>query len=545
MVIQGIERSLANTLFGSFDIESNRFLTADENDLALGRLRQDLQDPSWQIADVRREDLISYLDLGQLVGLINRHKGNAGETKVADIEFVTRIFYSQGIIAIRKRVMHPIRPLESDDLRRLRSIANEVLPKAASMNWEALKEAVVLLDDSEMDLDFPIPSYLAGEDSPVIHNLPPADFDNTGFIDRVAERNKLGQLLETDQKVFTIVGGGGSGKSALALRVCNDMLDLKAPLFRRIVWVTLKTRYLSGEGVREIANAIESVEAVMEAIADALPVRKSQRDLWDDVLKELSHSPTLLVIDNMETIGLEIRDILIRVPAGSKILMTSRIGLGEIEQRFELPDFSSKDAQQLFRRLAVVYNYDSLLRLTPALMTRYCESLSFNPLLIKWFVHAVGGGADPNGILRTGGELDKALEFCHANVYKQLPKTSQQLIEILLSSRTELTKAQLQELAHIGHEEFTKAYQALQRSSMTTRRLDAEGTALFTLDGLVTDYLSRFHPPAETTVQSVRAQMRGWQQEQYRSDMARQSYRYDKTIIHVSNTDERIAAHHL
>ena len=53
---------------------------------------------------------------------------------------------------------------------------------------------------------------------------------------------------------------------------------------------------------------------------------------------------TLLVLDNLESINSEsIREFLFDIPQGSKILTTSRIGIGEFEARHVLEGFNKKE----------------------------------------------------------------------------------------------------------------------------------------------------------------------------------------------------------
>ena len=62
------------------------------------------------------------------------------------------------------------------------------------------------------------------------------------------------------------------------------------------------------------------------------------------VLDQLKANRTLLVVDNLETLGEEVRELVLNIPTKSKVLFTSRVGLGEIEIRYELPGFAPKDA---------------------------------------------------------------------------------------------------------------------------------------------------------------------------------------------------------
>lgn len=545
LLLQGLERSLAENLLRNFEIDSKTFLTVDERSKALQRMHEDLGETSWGLDDIEPEDLLSYLDLGDLVNLLNRHVGSVKNALPDHVSAATQLVTKSGALTIRKRVMHPVRPLEPNDLPTLSSLARRIQIVAPSLIWGLLTESVQQLFRDEAILEVSIPSFWT-EEPPVIHNLPVAEFDDTGFIGRHQERKQLKSLLESDHRVITVVGEAGIGKTALALRVCNDLLEHRTLLFDRVVWVSLKTKYLTPEGIREISDAVDSIGMLIDTLLKVMKADSITRESasWDRVLEHIRATKTLLVIDNLETIGEEIRDLLVHIPSGSKILLTSRVGLGEIELRYELLDFAPKDATHLFRTLVTIYNYTSLKKLKQDRVERYCKSLDHNPLLIKWFVQAVGRGADPETILSNEG-FNQALNFCYASIYDRLEPLAKQLVSVLLAARRELTKAQLQDLTEIQHVPFVKSCQDLIRSSIVERVFQPDGTVSFQIGRLVYEYLSRNYPPDDALVATVREKIRAWQLEQDKSIIESETYRYGPRVIHVETADERISAQHL
>ena len=545
LIMQGLERALASNLVHNFPVDYPDFLTTEEINRALNRLRDDLEESAWGLEDVRNEDLLVYLDLGDLLNLLNRHKSKVQNAKLSEIRSATSILEIQGLLAIRKRVMHPIRPLEADDLSTLMSIASNLRLEAPGLIWHPLVEGLSLAESPEGILGVRIPAYWAEEPN-ILHNLPAAEFDDTGFIGRVSERRQLKRLLESDNRVITVVGAGGIGKTALALRVCHDILEDPTSSLERIVWVSLKTHYLTVDGVREVTDAVDTSDALVERLLSAIktPVYTTPNRTWDRVLEHMRANRTLLVIDNLETLGSDIRELAINVPRDSKLLLTSRIGLGEIELRYEVPHLSGKDTGTLLRSLGVAYNYTAIRRLDEGLINRYCERLHYNPLLIKWFVQAVGKGTTPEDIL-SNADWGSALRFCWKNVYDGLSSQSIEIISTLLAARRKLSQTQLQELLGIDHLQFVEALQELHQSNVVEKNVERDGRAVYQIGGLVFDYLSRYHPPSDTTVKSIRAQLRRWQNEQDRSAVQQNTYRYDFYAIHIDSDDERIATPHL
>jgi LuxR family glucitol operon transcriptional activator len=541
VILSGLERSLAENIIRNFDLDTPGFLVEDEQVRALQRLSEDQADPNVESTDLDVEDLLPYLDLGDLVNLLNRHAKQARNILVEHISAATKLISEQEALTIRKRVMHPIRPLEVDDYPKLLKLGNEIQKVAPSLAWDPLAINLRRLSKQSGLIDVTIPAFWADE-APITHNLPPAEFDDTGFIGRTRERKELKKLLESDHRVITVVGAAGVGKTALTLRVCNDLLEDPNPPFERIVWVTLKTRHLTAEGIRQISEAVDSLGALIDNILKALKV--SPQPSWDVVLDQLKTSKILLVVDNLETLGAEVRELALEIPERSKVLFTSRVGLGEIEIRYELSNFAPKDAVVFFRSLVAIHNCSMFKSLTQQIVNHYTSKLGYNPLLIKWFVLAVCKGGDPEALLTKSG-LHEPLAFFYDNIYENLNAPAKHILSILLASRRELTRAQLQDLTGMQYIHFSQAIQDLIRTSMVTRTSTSDGTMIFQIGSLVYDYLSNKHPPDDKLVKTVRERIRVWQTDQEKSTTDAARYRYGPLVLHVDKTDERIAAQHL
>ena len=545
LIVQGLEHSIVENLLGNFNVDSDNFLSEDEKNKALNRLRDDLDQTEWELDDVTNVDLLTYLDTGDLLGLLNRHKGSVANITRTEIQAATRVMEENALPSIRNRVMHTIRPLEADDLPTLMEIAKGIQSVAPNMMWNPLREGIRLAHSPEGILDVNIPTFWVGEQT-FLHNLPPAEFDDSGFIGRETERRKLKNLLESDHSVVTVVGEGGVGKTALALRVCHDILDDHASDLERIVWVSLKTQYLTSDGIREVIDAVDTTDALVDRLFSVIniPDDDHAEPNWDRVIEQMKANKVLLVIDNLETLGLEIRDLAVNIPRDSKLLLTSRVGLGEIELRYDMPELSGVDAGKLLRNLGVAYNYEAVKRLDDNLLKKYCVRLHHNPLLIKWFVQAVGKGTRPEDVL-ANNDIGQALQFCWENVYDRLSELAVEIISTLLAARQSLSQTQLQELCSTGHVSFILAMQELHQSNIVERRVERDGSTVYQIGSLVLDYLSRFHPPDDRSVKRVRNQLRQWQNEQDRSAFQQQTYRYNRMALAIGSNDQRIAAPHL
>ena len=139
----------------------------------------------------------------------------------------------------------------------------------------------------------------------IVNNLPVAEFEDTGFIGRTNERRGLKNLLLSDHRVITVVGAGGIGKTALAMRVCHDLMDDPSPRFNNLIWVSLKTRFLTADGIKDIKDAVNTQARLLDQIGDVANVQiYLQPDVdWSPVTDHMARHNTLLIVDNLETLG--------------------------------------------------------------------------------------------------------------------------------------------------------------------------------------------------------------------------------------------------
>jgi non-specific serine/threonine protein kinase len=148
------------------------------------------------------------------------------------------------------------------------------------------------------------------------HNLP---FALTSFVGREAERAALGERLTTD-RLLTIVGTGGVGKTRLALEVAHAVLD----------------RFADGVWLVELAG-IRDAALVVPAICAALGIREEPGSpLIETLLGALKPSEHLIVIDNCEHLIATVAPLVSTLLASSarlRVVCTSREPLRVIGER--------------------------------------------------------------------------------------------------------------------------------------------------------------------------------------------------------------------
>ena len=134
----------------------------------------------------------------------------------------------------------------------------------------------------------------------------------TSIIGRQDDLARLTRLLEQGERLITLVGAGGVGKTRLALAVAEAQ---RAAFDGRVGWVSLG----------ELADP----ELLLDAIVRALEITTQGRDPVDALRAALGDAPVLLVLDNMEHLAGSsalLSTMLDRIPALS-LLVTSRVPL--------------------------------------------------------------------------------------------------------------------------------------------------------------------------------------------------------------------------
>ncbi len=264
----------------------------------------------------------------------------------------------------------------------------------------------------------------------------------------------------------------------------------------------------------------------------------------------------ILVIDNLETLSFDgLRpELLSDVPSGSKVVITSRVGLGEIELRYKLDPFDKKQSISLARKFAKSLNLNMLVSASEERLERYCRLLFFNPLLIKWFVASVAAGADPDRLLTKGNQaFAQALQYCFENLFTRLSASEQEILHILAAARRPLTQAELyyllQETTSLEQDKLESTLNTLHNSSMLKRTLGdsrrLESGTNVQLTDVAAEYIARFAPPPSKLFEHTQMALKKLREMTERSAVQEAAYKYDMFAVRAETRDERISAVYL
>jgi tetratricopeptide (TPR) repeat protein len=305
-----------------------------------------------------------------------------------------------------------------------------------------------------------------------MHNLQRPDYRE--FIGRemyIADiLAKLGQRFF----VISIDGIGGVGKTALALEIGHRCLDQK--LFDAIIWVSAKSKRLILTGIDDIIPSLTSYENLINSIIEVLGYETSVSDPLSEkekrVSKLLKTAKCLLIIDNLETVEDEqIFDFIINLPEPSKVLITSRRRLGEVERVVRLKEMTFKEAKKLILMDAQDKSVEPLLKATEPVLSDIYKVTGGIPLAIRWIVGWISMGHDVNWICSRVGKSDSpVLEFCFREIYQNLLSPSgREILCLLPIFDHDPSHDELRFVAKMSDEKFEQAIGELVMLSLLNR----------------------------------------------------------------------------
>lgn len=424
--------------------------------------------------------LLSYVDFGDLYQVLNTHSTALPSAVARHIRAATPQLAK--LVQIRNRVAHN-RPLFYDDC----SITKEVVLSLVNSSTGIWANVGSVLSELET----------AGSQNArqVMHNLPVPDYEETGYIGREKQVQALEKaILQGAHAVITVIGDGGIGKTAIALKVAYDIINSSNCPFDAIVWASAKTQQLTPHEIARVKDSIEDALGLFGEVSRFLGATASKNPA-SEVLAYLAEFNILLILDNLETVlNDEIRDFLRELPQGSKVLITSRIGVGAFENPFRLETMDESDSIQLLRALARIRQVPTLVQLTNKQLKNYCARMQYNPLFIKWFVQAVQIGARPEQVL---GQQDLFLEFCMSNVFEYLSAECHTVLASLFCLPGKHSLAELAFLNDMDAWELEHVVRQLRTTSMITLAPTPRGSTFeskYGLSELARDYIAKHHP---------------------------------------------------
>ena len=329
------------------------------------------------------------------------------------------------IIPIRNAVMHP-RPLGFYDYPMVKTLFENISTRLPCFSWEHVASTKIQIEQHPETL---IPPPTLKKSERIMENLPTlVDYEETSFIGRAQEIAEIRkQLARRNVHVLSIIGDGGIGKTAITLKLLYDMLDDPQCPYELIIWISLKTNELSDYEFLEIKNSITSTAQIYEKLMPFVGADDST-STKDYIIELAKNFETLFVLDNLETINTaDVREFIDDFSEYGKVLITSRIGLGEMEHRYKLQGLKESDVLAYADVLLSLYGFECFFT-EERKKQLFCETLHANPLAIKWFIRCLYNGQTEEDIL---SHKDDLVNFCMANVYDKLSGQAKEVLDIL------------------------------------------------------------------------------------------------------------------
>lgn len=438
------------------------------------------------------KEILNELDLGDLIEIICRNPYNF---KINNEKGRLLYNYFKKIIPVRNRVMHT-RPLELGDRSILFEVLDSIEDELSWFRWIETNKTKLIISENPSSLLESEYKISLDYNSKIYHNLPIPEFDDTGYIGRKREMVEIEQLLlNKKNQIISIVGNGGIGKTAITVKILYDLIDNDDNDFEAIIWLSLKTRTLSKGEFKLIVDSINSLSSMFECGVENI-IKEDGFTSEENIINFMKEFKVLLVLDNLETINSdEIIDFLKSIPENSKVLITSRLGIGELEYRYLLGGLNMNDALIYYRELSKYFGLELHKVNDNEIKPLINNQLYSNPLSIKWYITGIYNGMDKNSLI---ANKDSLIEFCMSNVFEKLTQLSKKILQLFLIHNLELNYGEIDYFINVDEVELRKSINEL----LTTNMVRVT-SGKYTLNSMAKDYIALYHKPSNEFMLSI------------------------------------------
>ncbi|MGW3040727.1 RNA-binding domain-containing protein [Kitasatospora sp. NPDC001159] len=350
------------------------------------------------------------------------------------------------------------------------------------------------------------------------------------FVGRNRLREQLITAVTKDPRIWIINvhGPGGVGKSALATWAAYHFYQERS--FDAILQLTAKETILTAGGItRSASRTLYSLEGLLDQILhlfgeespESLEAKKCTVVEW------LSALPTLIVLDNLETVddGRIISFVQDLPPASlAKVIITSRRKTGGWEYPVTVPELDNDETREFVTVKAQELQIG--LQLTDRRVEQIRKSCGGLPLAIQWALGRYKLRGDLDSALKdVSGDDSPVLEFSFRNIWDVLSQDAKRVLAVMYIFDTPPGSQLLGLAAEMSHDRLDKALRELEEATLVSRQLHpADGQAVFVSLPITLAFagrqLSRFgtlETDARRRVQQYTQQMelRSWEVERF------------------------------
>jgi hypothetical protein len=337
----------------------------------------------------------------------------------------------------------------------------------------------------------------------VPNNLPRPDFDKLYGRD-----STLGEIkdfvLNPRKPSICIYGAGGTGKTACALSVLNDICvsEIGHINFDLVLTTSLKDEFLeygllrredvdaTWDGVkRQLISEFRDLSEDDERLPSFTPHEDSIVSEWASFVTTLAEKRVLIWIDNLETLQTDLHEgfasLEESLPREWKVLITSRIRVRDTSKVISLAELDPNSAARFF-----LDEFRSQLSddISFAQAKEYAESLYCNPLAIRNAIsYHRRTGRDIGESIAAG--RDAIVSFSYRNLISTLSDEARVLCEVLFAF-TSASKYDLASYREIQQDLLIAGLLELQDLALVLPTSKGEGK--YTLSDNFRGYLSLF-----------------------------------------------------
>ena len=337
----------------------------------------------------------------------------------------------------------------------------------------------------------------------IYNNLPKPDYEDWyGLVGREEIKSEIiADFYKGYNRVIAITGGGGIGKSALALDISNEFTKPTNFQFKHIIWITSKNNFLDYSGINPLRpdyfysnNYKDFLNQFISGFYQELYATNLESTTEEELENEISdifnsYNRILCVVDNLENIDdpkiLEF--IKNKVIPPNYVLITSRKGLGEINKTYKLEPLDDISALKLFENICksplfkIDYSSVNIKKIKELI-----KKTNNYPLVIKWCLSLVA-----NKKMELEGafsELNKPqndlLEFIFQKLYKQLSKNSKKILRSLALYKEIPDRNIIAYIAELDTEEelMESIFELEQHSLINQERIDSKNGIIETIN---------------------------------------------------------------
>ena len=330
------------------------------------------------------------------------------------------------------------------------------------------------------------------------HNLPTLQ----PFFGRELELRKIADALDHGSRTWGVLidGPGGMGKTSLAVRAAYDA---SPDDFNRIIFISLKTRELDDDGMRDLSGfMLCGLVEILNELArelDCDDIAKAPEDQRPRLLLDaLRGTQTLLVLDNLESLVKRERDQLFtfvkKLPPGCKAILTSRGRIGSGAEELILEKLSQEAALATLAELAI--HNPLLAQTTEAERLVLYRETGGKPLLLRWAAGQLGRGhcltfTDALHFIRSCPPENDPLEFIFGDLVEDFDDAETQALCALTYFNVPASVEHVAALAGLLEPDTDRA---LRKLSVRSLAVPTNELKTFTLVTMVADFLRQKMP---------------------------------------------------